>query len=55
VVTASSVCDVFKCCSFLGGDFEIMTGHSIEQKEVNNKRESENYSEGRTESNCVTK
>jgi hypothetical protein len=32
-----------------------MNCHSIEKKEVNNERESKNYSEGRKESNYIAK
>jgi hypothetical protein len=32
-----------------------MNGHGAEKKEINNKRESENYSGGGKESNCIAK
>jgi hypothetical protein len=44
---------VFECCSFSGSDFEATNGHGVEKKEVNDKCESENYSGGGKESNCV--
>jgi hypothetical protein len=37
VVTVCSICVAFECRSFFGCDFEVMNGHSIERKEVNNK------------------
>jgi hypothetical protein len=36
-------------------DFEVMNGNNIEKKAVNNNCESENYSDGGKEPNCVMK
>jgi hypothetical protein len=41
--------------NFFGSNLEETNGHVVEKKQVNNKRESENYSGGRKESNCVAK
>jgi hypothetical protein len=30
-------CVAFECHGFFGSDFEVMNGHGIEKKEVNNK------------------
>jgi hypothetical protein len=37
VVTVCSLCVAFECHSFFGSDFEVMNGHGIEKKEVNDK------------------
>jgi hypothetical protein len=41
--------------AFFGSDFEVMNGHGIEKKEVNNEWESQNYSAGEKEPNSVVK
>jgi hypothetical protein len=35
VVTVCSLCAAFECHSFSGSDFEVMNGHGVEKKEVN--------------------
>jgi hypothetical protein len=55
VVTVCNLCVEFKCQSFFGSDFEVINGHGVEKKEVNEMQESKNYSGGGKESNCVAK
>jgi hypothetical protein len=53
-----TVCPFVLCLSVIvsfGSNPEVMNSHGVEKKEVNNKRESENYSDGGKESYCVTK
>jgi hypothetical protein len=37
VVTVCSLSVVFECYAFFGSDSEVMNGHDIEKKEVNDK------------------
>jgi hypothetical protein len=37
VVTICSLCVAFECHSFFGSDSEVMNGHGVVKKEVNDK------------------
>lgn len=54
VVAVSSFYGVFESCSFSGSDFEVINGHGVENKDVNSKRESKDYSGCEKESNSIT-
>jgi hypothetical protein len=57
VVIVCSFCIAFECHIFFlfGSVFEVTDGRSIEENEVNNKWETENYSGTGKESSCVAK